>query len=100
MTQTVKGAAADSNMPRPTHRRSFEFHPSTSRDSENDEGKQLKATLLALEKEYMEAAGKGDWKVADKLLADDFFGIYVNSSGSGSDGKASVIAAVKRTTIF
>ena len=63
---------------------------------ENDEEKQLKATLLALEKEYWEAAGKGDWKVADKLLADDFFYTYVNSSGGGRDGKALTIAAVKR----
>jgi beta-lactamase regulating signal transducer with metallopeptidase domain len=94
LTETVKGAAADSNMPRPIHRRSLVFHPSTSRDSENDEEKQLKATLLALEKEYWEAAGKGDWKVAEKLLADDFS--YVNSSGSGRDDRAVTIAALKR----
>jgi uncharacterized protein (TIGR02246 family) len=96
LTQTVKGTATDSSMPRPIHLRNFVFHPSTTRDSENDEEKQLEATLLALEKEYWEAAGKGDWKVAEKLLADDFFSIYVNSSGSGREGKASVIAAVKR----
>ena len=100
LTETVKGAATDSNMPRPTHLINFEFLPSTSRDSENDEEKQLKATLLSLEKELWEAAGKGDWKVAEKLLADDFFGIYVNSSGSGRAGKASVIAAVKRRHYF
>jgi hypothetical protein len=68
----------------------------TSRDSEIDEEEQLKATLLALEKGYWEAAGKGDWKVAEKLLADDFFGGYANSSGSGREGKALVIAAVTR----
>jgi beta-lactamase regulating signal transducer with metallopeptidase domain len=96
LTQTVKGAAADSNMPRPIHQTYLMIHPSTSRDSENDEEKQLKATLLALEKEYWEAAGKGDWKVAEKLLADDFFGPYLNSPGSGGEGKASVIAAVTR----
>ena len=96
LTQTVKGAAADSNMPRPIHLRNLVFHHSTSRDSENDEEKQLKATLLALEKEDWEAAGKGDWKVAEKLLADDFFGVYVNSSGSGRADKVTVIAAVTR----
>jgi hypothetical protein len=96
LNRTVKDAAADSNMPRPIHRRSFVFHPSTSHDSENDGEQQLKATLLALEKEYWEAAGKGDWKVAEKLLADDFFGPYLNSPGSGGEGKASVIAAVTR----
>ena len=96
LTQTVKGAGADSNMPRTTHRRSLVFHPSTSRETENDEAKQLKATLLALENEYAEATGKGDWNVAEKLLADDYFGIYVNSSGSGRADKASTIAAVKR----
>jgi Domain of unknown function (DUF4440) len=74
----------------------FVFHPSTSRDSENDEEKQLKATLLALENEYWEAAGKGDWKVAEELLADDYFGIYLNSSGIGRADKASSIAAVRR----
>src|SRR5262249_42064681 len=82
--------------PRPIHRSGFVFHPSTSRDSANDEEKQLKATLLALEKEFWEAAGKGDWKVAEKLLADDFFYAYDNSSGSGRDGKATTIAAVTR----
>jgi beta-lactamase regulating signal transducer with metallopeptidase domain len=106
LTQTVKGAAADSTMPRdvavvdterkPIHPRRFVYYPSTFRASENDQEKQLKATLLALEKEYWEAAGKGDWKVAEKLLADDFFGGYANSSGSGREGKALVIAAVTR----
>ena len=83
-------------MPRPAHLINIEYHPSTPRDSENDEEKHLKASLLSLEKEHWEAAGKGDWKVAEKLLADDFFGIYVNSSGSGREGKASVIAGMTR----
>lgn len=94
LTQTVKGAAADSNMPWRIPRRSFAFHPSTSREQENDEAQQLKATLLALEKEYCDAAGKRDWKVAEKLLADDFF--YANSASSGRADKALTIAAVKR----
>jgi beta-lactamase regulating signal transducer with metallopeptidase domain len=93
LTQAVKGSAADPITLQLPPRNSV-LHPSTSRDSRNDEQKQLKATLLALENEYAEATGKGDWKVAEKLLADDFF--YPNSSGSRGADKAVTIAAVKR----
>jgi hypothetical protein len=71
-----------------------------SRAPESDEDRQLRETLVALTRQTWDAAGKGDWTVYEKLLADDYCGLYVNSSGSGRPDKASTIAAVKRRRYF
>ncbi len=67
---------------------------------ETEEDRQLKETLIASDKKRWDAAGKGDWKVFEKLLDDDYFGIYVNSSGFGRADKATSVAAVKRRRYF
>jgi len=67
---------------------------------ENEEDRQLKEILVALSKQSWEAAGRRDWIVYEKLLAEDYHGFYVNSSGSGRVDKATTIAAVKRRRYF
>jgi RNA polymerase sigma factor (sigma-70 family) len=52
----------------------------------------LKDFLLTLDKQLWEAAGKGDWKVYQTLLAHDYFGF----SPEGRYDKSSTVEAVKR----
>ena len=71
-----------------------------STDSENKDDRELKSTLLALNQQLWEAAAKGEAAVYEKLLADDYFGFYVNSAGFGRNDKAANIAAVKRRRYY
>ncbi len=70
------------------------------RTPETEEDRQLKEILIPLDKKLWEAAGKGDWTVYEKLLDDDYFGFYVNSSGFARAHKATNVAAVKRRRYF
>ena len=70
------------------------------RTPETEEDRQLKEILIALDKKHWDAAGKGDWAVYEKLLDDDYFGFYVNSSGFARANKATSVAAVKRRRYF
>jgi beta-lactamase regulating signal transducer with metallopeptidase domain len=67
---------------------------------ETEEDRQLKGIVVALDKKLWDAAGKGDWTVYEKLLDDDFFCFYVNSSGFARADKATNVAAVKRRRYF
>jgi hypothetical protein len=53
-----------------------------------------------LEAKRWDATGKGDWTAYEKLLDDDYFGFYVNSSGFAREHKATTVAAVKRRRYF
>ena len=70
------------------------------RTPETEEDRPLKEILIALDKKCWDAAGKGDWTVYEKLLDDDYFGSYVNSSGFARADKATNVAAVKRRRYF
>ncbi len=70
------------------------------RTPEKEEDRQLKDILIALEKEFWDAAGKGDWRVYEKLLDDELFSFSVTSSGSARAYKATSVAAVKRRHFF
>jgi beta-lactamase regulating signal transducer with metallopeptidase domain len=111
LSQTVKRSTAGSNDSVQINRGAplvsgkidaarFMFDARTARAPESDEDRQLRETLVALNKQSWDAAGKRDWTVYEKLLADDYCGLYVNSSGSGRPDKASTIAAVKRRRYF
>lgn len=118
LSQTVKRPAADSNKgrqvpldartdPRPTGAKWFLadrplisnfYFPSRTPESEED--RQLKEVLIALDRKSWDAAGKGDSAAIDKLLDDDYFGFYANSSGVARTDKAAGLAAVKRRRYF
>jgi hypothetical protein len=111
LSQTVKRSTAGSNDSVQINRGAplvsgkidaawFMFDARIPRAPESDEDRQLRETLAALNKQSWDAAGKRDWTVYEKLLADDYCGLYVNSSGSGRPDKASTIAAVKRRRYF
>jgi hypothetical protein len=111
LSQTVKRSTAGSNDSVQINRGAplvsskidaawFMFDARIPRAPESEEDRQLRETLVALNKQSWDAAGKGDWTVYEKLLADDYCGLYVNSSGSGRPDKASTIAAVKRRRYF
>ena len=70
------------------------------RTPETRKNRQLKEILIALDKNRWDAAGKGDWTVYEKLLDDDYFGFYLNSSGFARADKATGVAAVKRRRYF
>ena len=53
---------------------------------------QLTRTLVALDKQLWDAAGAGDWKVYDRLLANDFVG---RSTVSGESDKRATLENVK-----
>jgi len=71
-----------------------------TRTPETHEDRQLKEILIALDKKCWDAAGKGDCTVYEKVLDDDYFGFYVNSSGFAREHKVTVVAAVKRRRYF
>ncbi len=120
LSKTVNHPAADSNKqgqikrdvltdPRPKDAKwvLFDSHRNPGhqllvpmRTPETEEDRQLKEILIALDKKCWVAAGKGDWTVYEKLLDDDYFGSYVNSSGFAREHKATVVAAVKRRRYF
>jgi len=120
LSNTVKGPAADSSKrgqiksDLPTDRRPEDaayglFDSRTNpghqllvrmRTPETEEDRQLKETVITLEKNLWEAAGKGDWRVFEKLLDDDFVGLDANSSGFERSHKATNVAAVKRRRYF
>jgi beta-lactamase regulating signal transducer with metallopeptidase domain len=70
------------------------------RTPETEEDRQLKEILMAVDRRFWDAAGKGDWTAYEKLLDDDYSGLYVNSSGVAHADKATNVAAVKRRRYF
>ena len=113
LSETVKRPAADNNTRRQINKgertipREIDVWFTVGRQQqfmaprpETEEDRLLKKTLVALEKQAWDAAGKGDSAVYEKLLADDYFGFYANSSGIARTEKATSIAAVKRRRYF